>query len=406
MADLRNTAAPNVPYFTPAQDPPAGTAYSPQSDGSLPPTLFTPLTLRGTTFQNRIFLAPLCQYSAKDGLMTPWHFTHLGAIFTRGPGCSIIEATSVVPEGRITPEDVGLWNDEQEKKHAEVVAFAHTQGQKIGIQIAHAGRKASTLAPWVHRGIVATKEQDGWPDEVYGPSDIPYNEEFPVPKAMTEEQIKATIDAFVATAKRAVNAGYDVIEIHNAHGYLLHSFLSPLSNKRTDKYGGSFENRTRLTLEVVEAVRAAIPKDMPLFFRISALDWVEDQPSWTLEETVKLAPLLAARGVDLIDVSSGGLHPSQKITGGPAYQAPFAKAVKAALKGTDCVVSSVGSIESGKLAQELLENESCDIISVGRGFQRNPGLVWAWADELEVEMVAAHQMVWGFGGKAGGKKHA
>jgi 2,4-dienoyl-CoA reductase-like NADH-dependent reductase (Old Yellow Enzyme family) len=254
--------------------------------------------------------------------------------------------------------------------------------------------------------MVATKEQDGWPEEVYGPSDIPYNENFPVPKAMTEEQIKATVDAFAATAKRAVNAGYDVIEIHNAHGYLLHSFLSPLSNKRTDKYGGSFENRTRLTLEVVEAVRAAIPKDMPLFLRISALDWVEDQPSWTLEETVKLAPLLAARGVDLIDVSSGGVHPSQKIIGGPGYQAPFAKAVKAALKGTDCVVSCVGSIESGKLAQELLDNETGDVISVGRGFQRNPGLVWAWADELEVEMVAAHQMVWGFGGKAGGKKRA
>jgi 2,4-dienoyl-CoA reductase-like NADH-dependent reductase (Old Yellow Enzyme family) len=289
----------------------------------------------------------------------------------------------------------------------QIVDFAHTQGQKMGIQLAHAGRKASTLAPWLSRGALADKENGGWPDNVLGASAIPFLPNDPAPKEMTLADIARVVDAFVAAAKRAVEVGFDVIEIHNAHGYLLHSFCSPASNQRTDKYGGSFENRTRLTLEIVDAVRAVIPENMPLFLRISADDWLDASiPSWTVEQSAQLAPILAAHGVDLIDVSSGGAHSEQKILSGWGYQAPFAKKIREALKGTNCVVSAVGTIESAKQAQKLLDEEFADVISVGRGFQRNPGLVWAWADELEVEMHAASQMAWGFGGKAGGKKRA
>ena len=286
----------------------------------------------------------------------------------------------------------------------EIVAFAHSQGQKIGIQLAHAGRKGSTLAPWLLRGAAATEAQGGWPDNIYGPSTVPYSPESPLPKAMTHDGIARVVDAFAAAAKRAVKAGFDVVEIHNAHGFLLQSFCSPASNFRADEYGGSFENRTRFTMQVVDAVRAAIPTTMPLFLRISADDWLPaDTPSWTVEQSVRLAPLLAQRGVDLIDVTTGGLRQDQNIVTGPAYQAPFAKAIKEALQGTRCLVGTVGNITSAQQAQKLLSEGFADVVSVGRGFQRNPGLVWAWADELGVEIAAAHQMVWPFGGRAGGK---
>ncbi|KAA8894040.1 FMN-linked oxidoreductase [Sphaerosporella brunnea] len=401
---LRNEPAPNVPYFTPAQIPPAGTAFDPQSDGSHPPTLFKPFKIRGATFQNRIMLSPLCQYSADNGKMTPWHLAHLGGIFTRGPALSIQEATAVLPEGRISPEDVGIWDDSQLEYMSKIVQFAHSQNQKMCIQLAHAGRKASCLAPWLSTGDVATKEQNGWPDNVYGPSAIPYNERHAMPKEMTKADIERVKQAFVDATRRAVKIGYDVIEIHNAHGYLLHSFLSPASNQRTDEYGGSFENRTRLTLEIAELVRKEMPKDMPLFLRISADDWLDPSiPSWTVEQSARLAPLLAERGVDLIDVSSGGLDPRQKIKGGPGYQVHFAKAVREAVKGK-ALVSAVGSIDTAHLAQSILDAGSADVIMVGRGFQKNPGIVWAFADELGVEMKAANQMGWGFGGRAGGRK--
>ncbi|RPB02549.1 FMN-linked oxidoreductase [Choiromyces venosus 120613-1] len=308
--------------------------------------------------------------------MTAWHMAHLGGIISRGPGLTIIEATAVVPEGRITPEDVGLWKDSQIEPMAKIVEFAHSQNQKIAIQLAHAGRKASTVAPWLSMGDVATEEANGWPNNVYAPSAIAYSERHAQPHEMTLEDIENLKKAWVAATRRALKAGFDVIEIHNAHGYLLHSFVSPASNKRTDTYGGSFENRTRLTREIVDLVRAEIPDSMPLFLRISATDWLEHtgEPSWTADQTAELAKILAGKGVDLIDVSSGGLHPAQKIVPGPGYQAPFAKKVREAVAGKT-LVSAVGSITEGKQAQTLIDDGSADVIMSGRQFQKNPGLV-------------------------------
>ncbi|KAK6436458.1 NADH-dependent flavin oxidoreductase [Oleoguttula sp. CCFEE 5521] len=404
-----NKAAPGVSYFTPFQDPPAGTALIPDGqDPSSVPKLFRPLKLRGLTLQNRIMLSPLCQYSGPDGHYTPWHAAHIGGIVSRGPGVSCIEATAVTANGRITPEDVGLWKDSQIKPIKEVVEFAHSQNQKIIIQLAHAGRKASTVAPWLSSGDVAGEELNGWPKDVWGPSAIPWNEKHADVKEMSLQQIEEFKKAFKDAVARALECGLDAVEIHNAHGYLLHSFLSPVSNTRTDKYGGSFENRTRLTLELVEQTRAQIPKDMPLFLRLSATDWLEEVPeikeSWTGDDSVKLAPLLAERGVDLLDVSSGGNHPKQHPHAKPAYQAPFAIKIKKAV-GSKMAVGSVGSIDTAELANELLEKEGLDLVTVGRGFQKNPGLVFAWADDLKQQVQMPNQIRWGFGGrgKAGAK---
>ena len=388
--------------------PSSGTAKDPQSDGSAIPKLFQHLKIRNTVFQNRIFVSPMCQYSAENGYLTDWHLTHLGGIIQRGPGLTFVEATSVTPEGRITPEDSGLWEDGQIAPLKRIVEFAHSQNQKIGIQLGHAGRKASTVAPWLSRGATAQKEAGGWPENVLAPSSIAFQDEYPHPSALTIDGIQRIKEAFVEATKRAVKAGFDVIEIHGAHGYLIHEFLTPVSNKRDDQYGGSFENRTRLARETVEAVRSVIPKDMPLFFRISADDWLSGQEahpeSWTVEQTVKLAPILRDLGVDLLDVSSGGGHPDQKITGGPGYQAVFSDAVKKEV-GSTLLVGAVGSITTGTVAQELLERGS-DVAFIGRFFQKNPGLVWTLAEELGVEIVAAHQISWGFHGRIGGKgKH-
>jgi 2,4-dienoyl-CoA reductase-like NADH-dependent reductase (Old Yellow Enzyme family) len=339
--------------------------------------------------------------------LTPWHLGHLGGIYTRGPGLSFVEATAVTPQGRITPEDSGIWSDDHIAPLAEVVQFAHSQNQKIGIQLAHAGRKASTVAPWLDMGHVATETVGGWPEDVWGPSAVPYNDKFPKPRALTKEGIKDIVRAFVDGAKRAMKAGFDVIEIHNAHGYLLHSFLSPVSNKRSDEYGGSFENRIRLTLEVVDAVRAIIPDTMPLFIRVSATDWLEEsqEPSWRIEETIKLAGILASHGVDFIDVSTAGLSPDQKIKGGPAFQAPFSHAIKKAVTaevqgtGEQLLVGAVGSITDGMIAQRVLDEGQADIIFVGRLFQKNPGTVWAFADDLDVSINVAHQIGWPFAGR-------
>ncbi|KAF1912166.1 hypothetical protein BDU57DRAFT_523569 [Ampelomyces quisqualis] len=400
---LRNKAAPGVSYFTPAQEPPAGTAIGMTDGSSKIPKLFTPLKLRGLQLQNRIVLSPLCQYSAEDGHHTAWHMTHLGGIIQRGPGLTIVEATAVQAEGRITPEDSGLWKDSQKEPLRKIVEFAHSQHQKIGIQLGHAGRKASTVAPWLSKGDIAGKDLNGWPDNVYAPSAIAFNDNHCQPKEMTLDDIERLKVDFKAAVERAVDVGFDTIEIHNAHGYLLHSFLSPASNHRTDKYGGSFENRTRLTIELVELVRATIPKDMPLILRISATDWLEEAgiEGWTLDQTVKLSEILAELGVDLLDVSSGGLHEKQHIHGGPGYQEPFAKAVKDRV-GNKMLVGTVGSITNGRQANGYLEDDNLDLAFVGRMFQKNPGLVWQFADELGVEGRWANQMRWGFGGR--GKK--
>ncbi|KAK6070497.1 NADH-dependent flavin oxidoreductase [Seiridium cupressi] len=398
---LDNPAASGISYFTPAQEPASGT----QLNGST--KLFTPLTIRGVTFQNRLFLPPLCQYSAKNGYANDWHLTHLGGIIQRGPGLTIVEATGVQAIGRITPQDLGIWEDGHIEAFKRITEFAHGQNQKIGIQLAHAGRKASCVAPWISANGVATKDIGGWPEEIVAPSAIPQEAVNPTPKALTLEQIEELKKDWVEAAKRAVRAGFDVIEIHSAHGYLLHSFLSPVSNKRTDKYGGSFENRTRLVLEIAEGVRAAIPKEMPLFVRISATDWFEFDPSskeefpetWTVAQSAELSSLLADRGVDLIDVSSGGIHAKSAtaIKSGPAYQAPFSRDIKKAV-GDKILVSAVGGIKTGALAEEVLQS-GVDVVMAGRWFQKNPGLVYQFADELEVDVKMANQIGWGFGGR-------
>ncbi|KAI0554505.1 hypothetical protein F4679DRAFT_526316 [Xylaria curta] len=412
---LDNVGAQGISYFTPAQDPPAGTGLASKKDGGSIPKLFTPITLRGVTFQNRLFLAPLCQYSADDGHATDWHLTHLGGIIQRGPGLSIVEATAVQSRGRITPQDVGLWKDSQIAPLKRVTEFAHSQNQKIAIQLAHAGRKGSTVAPWITANATAISEVGGWPDDLWAPSAIAFSDQNPTPKAMTIEQIEELKNDWVSAAKRAVEAGFDVIELHSAHGYLFHEFLSPITNKRTDKYGGPFENRVRLLLEVTEEVRKVIPETMPLFVRLSATDWFEFEQSsefpesWTVEQSSRLALLLAQRGVDLLDVSSGGVHQkgASAIKPGPGYQAHFATAIKLVVEDK-LAVSAVGGLSNGTIAEELLQGKSVepalDVVMAGRWFQKNPGLVHQYADELEADVKMANQIGWGFAGRGGKKK--
>ncbi|THH32909.1 hypothetical protein EUX98_g1240 [Antrodiella citrinella] len=404
-----NSPAPNVSYFTPAQFPASGTASYPQAkteggEEKPVPKLFQPVKIRGVEFHNRIWLSPLCQYSAEDGLLTDWHLAHMGGIITRGPGLSFVEATAVLPEGRITPEDAGLWSDAHIAPWRRIVDFAHSQNQKIGIQLAHAGRKASAVAPWLDSGLVASKAAGGWPDNVRGPTDVPFAPTYATPVPLSVADIKDVVGAFAQAAKRALKAGFDVIEIHNAHGYLLNSFISPATNTRTDQYGGSFENRIRFTLEVVDAIRAVIPPSMPFFVRVSATDWLEaslpDEPSWKSEDTVKLAEILIEHGVDVLDVSTGGNHASQKIIGGPAYQAPFAEAVKNAV-GDRLFVTAVGSLTDGHIAQSVLDKGQADAVMVGRQFQKNPGTVWAFAEDLGVTVTVAHQIEWPVLGRGG-----
>ncbi|KAL4792173.1 hypothetical protein BDV19DRAFT_400668 [Aspergillus venezuelensis] len=390
-----------TPYFTPEQSPPAGTALTTTSEET--PKLFTPLTIRGLTFQNRLFLAPLCQWSGENGYTTDWHLTHLGGIIQRGPGLSIMESTAVQKEGRITPHDIGIYEDGQVEGLERIVNFAHSQGQKIGIQLSHAGRKSSTAAPLSHKNATVPMGGGGWPEDVYAPSAEPFNEAYPRPKAMTIEQIQMFKKAFTDATTRSLKAGFDIIEIHAAHGYLIHQFLSPISNKRTDQYGGSWENRVRLLLEITDEVRATIPSDMPLFVRISATDWFDDMTdefpeSWTVADSCKLAPLLAERGVDFLDVSSGGIHPKQStsIKSGDGYQAPFALRIKEAV-GDAIVVSAVGGIRTGQMAEGFLQ-QGLDVIMCGRWFQKNPGLVCQFAEELGVGVKMSTQYGWAFSG--------
>ncbi|KAL2823743.1 NADH-dependent flavin oxidoreductase [Aspergillus pseudoustus] len=395
--DIPVKPAAGVSFYTPAQHPPAGTARNPQTSGKPIPKLFQPLTIRGQTFHNRLGLAPMCQYSAEDGHMTPWHSTHYGGIAQRGPGLMLIEATAIVPEGRITPGCVGLWKDSQIEPIRQVIEFAHSQGQKIGIQLAHAGRKASTLAPWVGGGV-ATDAVGGWVNNVKGPSAIPFSDDGIVPSALSGAEIDELKDAWVAATQRALAAGADFIEIHAAHGYLLSSFLSPASNKRVDKYGGSFENRIRLSLEIAQLTRDTVGDEVPIFLRVSATDWMEagEGAGWKSEDTVRFAEALAAQGVvDLIDLSSGGVVSTQKIKSGPAFQVPFAAAVKKAV-GDRMLVAAVGMINNGELAERILNEEGVDVILVGRAFQRDTGLAWHFAKDLDVEIAMAAQIRWGF----------
>lgn len=323
--------------------------------------LFSPLTLRGVTLRNRVGVSPMCMYScAEDGLPTDWHMAHLVSRAVGGAGMTMVEASAVVPEGRITPADVGIWSDEHIAPHARLAAALAAMGSTPAIQIAHAGRKASRSRPWDAPAPAA----NGW--QIVGPSAAAFGD-FLTPQALSEAGIAEVIAAFAEAAKRAVKAGYKLIEIHGAHGYLIHQFLSPLSNQRNDGWGGDFVGRTKLAREVVKAVRAVIPDDMPLAIRISHTDWVEG--GWTTEESVGLSKLLKELGVDIVDVSSGGLDAGQKIPLGPGYQVPGAAAVKS---GADVPVMAVGLITEPAQAQAILDEGKADLILLARAFLRDP----------------------------------
>jgi 2,4-dienoyl-CoA reductase-like NADH-dependent reductase (Old Yellow Enzyme family) len=326
--------------------------------------LFAPLQLRSVTFANRIGVSPMCQYSSEDGFANDWHLVHLGSRAQGGAGLVLVEASAILPEGRITPSDLGIYSDEHVPGLARIAKFIHSQGVRAGIQLAHAGRKASMSSPFFGERLLRPNE-GGW--QPVGPSVIAFAPHYAVPEALDEAGIDTIIGAFARAAERASAAGFDFIEIHAAHGYLLHEFLSPLANKRTDAYGGSLDNRMRLPLEVADAVRAAWPPHLPLFVRISATDWTEG--GWSPDESVALAGHLRARGVDLVDVSSGGQVPNAKIPVGPAFQAPFAARIRAeSLVPT----AAVGMITDPEQANRIVAEGNADLIFLARAMLRDP----------------------------------
>ncbi len=335
-----------------------------------PSHLFSPLEIGSITLPNRIVVSPMCEYSSEDGFANDWHLVHLGSRAVGGAGLVFTEATAVTPEGRISPQDLGLWKDEQIAPLARITAFLHTQGARAGIQLAHAGRKASTYRPWSGEGVLAPNA-GGW-SNVLAPSPIQFAANYPQPHELDRAGIAAIASAFRAAAVRAIKAGFDVIEIHSAHGYLLHEFLSPISNHRGDEYGGSFENRARLLLEVVDSIREVWPRERPLFVRISATDWVEEngpENSWDLPQSIRLAALLREHGVDLIDVSSGGNVAGVSIPTGPGYQTPFAEAIR---KEAGILTGAVGQITDPAQAAQIIRTGHADLIFIAREFLRDP----------------------------------
>jgi 2,4-dienoyl-CoA reductase-like NADH-dependent reductase (Old Yellow Enzyme family) len=334
--------------------------------------LFTPLTLRGTTFANRVWLAPMCQYSAVDGVVNDWHLVHLGARAAGGFGLLLTEAAAVVPEGRISPQDAGLWNDEQTAAWRRVVDFVHGQDTKIGVQLAHAGRKASTYRPWSDTPGSVPVENGGWP--TVGPSAVAFAG-YREPAELTDSDIADIVSAFVDSAVRADQAGFDVVEIHAAHGYLVHQFLSPRSNLRTDSYGGDLAGRSRLLLDIVHAVRA-VWGEKPLLVRLSGTDWVDG--GWDIEQTTELSGWLAAAGVDLIDMSSGGNEPAS-IPVGPNYQVPLAAEVR---HRVDIPVGAVGLITEPQQAEQILADGEADVVLLARAALREPAWPFRAAHEL------------------------
>jgi 2,4-dienoyl-CoA reductase-like NADH-dependent reductase (Old Yellow Enzyme family) len=326
--------------------------------------LFAPFQLRSVTFANRIGVSPMCQYSAQDGFANDWHMVHLGARALGGAGLVMLEASAVVPEGRITPDDLGIYKDEHIYGLTRIVKFIHGQGVRAGIQLAHAGRKASMASPFIGDKLLSPAE-GGW--QPVGPSAIAFAPHYAVPQALDQSGIDALIHAFAAGAQRALTAGFDFLEIHAAHGYLLHEFLSPLANQRTDAYGGSFENRIRLLLHVVDAVRAAWPTHLPLFVRISSTDWVEG--GWTIDDSVALAGHLRAHGVDLVDCSSGGQVPHATIPVGPAFQTPFAARIRAEAA---IPTAAVGMITDPRQANAIIGDGQADLVFLAREMLRDP----------------------------------
>jgi len=341
--------------------------------------LFTSLPLRDVVLRNRIAVSPMCQYSADDGRANDWHLVHLGARAVGGAGLVIAEATAVDPRGRISAADLGLWADEQVEPLARVMRFIEAQGAVGGVQLAHAGRKASTRAPWDAMGAPRAVKDGGFLPA--GPSPLAFADGYAIPEELSSAGIRAVVASFVAAAKRALAAGVRVLEVHAAHGYLLHQFLSPLANRRQDEFGGSFANRTRLVCEVVEGVRTAWPARLPLFVRISATDWVEG--GWDLEQSVALARLLKERGVDLLDCSSGGLVPQAKIPAGPGFQVGFAERVR---RETGLATGAVGLITSPEQAEQIVAGGQADLVLLGRELLRDPQWPLHAAARLKVDV--------------------
>ncbi|KAJ5146582.1 uncharacterized protein N7515_001146 [Penicillium bovifimosum] len=427
--------AQGVPYFTPANN--AGAAVNPEDPNI--PTLFRPLQIRGVTLKNRVIVAPMCTYSAESdpespavGALTDFHIAHLGHLATKGAGLIFIEATAVQPNGRISPNDSGLWQDgtdsEQFKGLRRVVDFAHSQGAKVGIQLAHAGRKASTVSPWLasqakQRGIKADESVGGWPSNVVGPSGGEEQiwtpgDQFWAPRELKTAEVEELVRDFARSAELAAKAGVDLIEIHGAHGYLIHQFLSPVTNRRTDRYGGSFENRTRLVYEVVKAIRAVIPKAMPLFLRISATDWLENQTaaeqtgSWDVPSSIQLAKMLPDLEVDFLDVSSGGNHRSQRIEPHTNYQIDLAGEIRGEIHAAnqDTLVGAVGFITEAESARDIVQGAGeaqaveamlagqepkADAVLMARQFLREPEWVLTAAKKLRVKISVPWQFARG-----------
>ena len=340
--------------------------------------LFDPLSIRGARFRNRVFVSPMCQYSAKNGVPGEWHLVHLGSRAVGGAGLVMAEATGVSNVGRISPGDTGLWSDEQEKSFARIATFVREQGACAGIQLAHAGRKGSTHVSWVKNGAPLLKEEGAWITD--GPSAVPFGE-YPAPRELSGAEIGAITAQFVSSAERSSRAGFDVVELHMAHGYLFHEFLSPLSNQRRDKYGGSLENRLRFPLEVAKAVRAVWPAERPLFARISASDWVEG--GWDLGQSVQLARELKKLGVDLIDCSSGGNIAKAPIPSVLGYQVPFAEAIR---KEAGILTGAVGLITDSVQAERILAEGRADVIFLARALLRDPYWPLRAAYELGVKV--------------------
>lgn len=326
--------------------------------------LFSPYRLREVSFRNRIWVSPMCQYFSDDGMPTDWHLVHLGSRAVGGAGMVMVEATAVCPEGRISPQDSGIWSDAHAKAFSRITRFIKQHGAAPGIQLAHAGRKASTEVPW--RGDAAVPpEQGGW--EPIAPSAIPFSPRYAMPREMDANEIDQVVEQFAAATKRSLDAGFELAEIHAAHGYLLHEFLSPLSNHRSDEYGGSLENRMRLLLRVTEAVRRTWPGRLPLLVRISATDWAEG--GWDLPQSIQLASRLKDLGVDLIDCSSGGLVPGAKIVIRPGYQVPFSEAIR---RETGIATGAVGMITESHLAEEIIAKGQADVVLMARELLRDP----------------------------------
>jgi 2,4-dienoyl-CoA reductase-like NADH-dependent reductase (Old Yellow Enzyme family) len=354
------------------------------------PHLFTPLTLRSVTLPNRIAVSPMCQYSSEDGLANDWHLVHLGSRAVGGAALVFTEASAVAPEGRITPQDLGIWSDKHIAPLQRITNFLHGQGSYAGMQLAHAGRKSSMARPWDPVRVVPPSE-GGWNDR-YAPSPIPFSAEYGKPIELSFAGIAKIKEAYVAATKRALAAGFDVIEIHAAHGYLLHEFLSPISNQRTDEYGGSFENRVRLVLEVAGAVREAWPSHLPLFVRISATDWLEDfsgdgpngaETGWTVDQSVSLSSLLRECGADLVDVSSGGNVSNAKMTVGPGYQTGFAARIR---HEAGIATGAVGMITQPAQADHIIRTQQADLVLLAREMLRDPYWPLRAARELKIPM--------------------